>query len=87
MYFQDFASMAHMGGHGIYVWSTYGIGLLIIAYNILAPMMARRKIVAQITRQIRTQKQSRRAKDSAPVSSEGRVIKRQQTVSVKSRTE
>ncbi|WP_062269562.1 heme exporter protein CcmD [Endozoicomonas arenosclerae] len=53
MYFESFASLIHMDGHGMYVWPTYGIGLLIIAYNIISPLRARKRIVAQIQRQVR----------------------------------
>ncbi|MRI32422.1 heme exporter protein CcmD [Endozoicomonas sp. OPT23] len=51
MYFENFASLVDMGGHGIYVWPTYALGLLVILYNIVSPMMARKKIVTQIRRQ------------------------------------
>ncbi len=52
MYFQDVSSLLHMDGHGLYVWPTYGIGLLIIAYNVLAPLRHRKQVVSQIKRQI-----------------------------------
>ena len=52
MYFSSFASLLNMEGHGIYVWTAYGIGLLIIAYNIISPLCARRRIISQIRRQV-----------------------------------
>ena len=52
MYFQDVTSLLNMGGHGLYVWPTYGIGLLVIAYNVLAPLWHRKRVISQIKRQI-----------------------------------
>ncbi|MGI9278976.1 MAG: heme exporter protein CcmD [Endozoicomonas sp.] len=61
MYFENLASLIHMEGHGVYVWSTYGIGLLIIAYNIISPLRARKRIVAQIQRQVRSNQSRNRS--------------------------
>ena len=52
MYFESFSSLVHMDGHGLYVWSTYGIGLLVIAYNVIAPLMSRKKTLRRIRRQM-----------------------------------
>lgn len=76
MYFEDFASLVHMDGHGVYVWSTYAIGLLIIAYNVISPLLARRRITGQIRRQVRSQEGSRRGSKG-----HDRRLKGQQTVS------
>ncbi|WP_034837516.1 heme exporter protein CcmD [Endozoicomonas numazuensis] len=65
MYFDSLASLIHMDGHGIYVWSTYGIGLLIIAYNIVSPLRARKRIVAQIQRQVRSNQSRNRSSSNA----------------------
>ncbi|WP_257276005.1 MULTISPECIES: heme exporter protein CcmD [unclassified Endozoicomonas] len=54
MYFENLASLIHMGGHGVYVWSAYGMGLLIIVYNIVSPLRFRERIVSQIQRQVRS---------------------------------
>ncbi len=75
MYFENFASLVNMGGHGVYVWPTYGLGLLVILYNIFSPLMARKKIVAQIKRQARAA-----SVPKAP-SSRDRTIKSKQQVS------
>ena len=65
MYFQDIASVLHMDGHGIYVWSTYGIGLLIIAYNVLVPLRHSRQVIGQIKRQIINERQGQSGKKAA----------------------
>ncbi len=53
MFFEDFASFAAMGGHGLYVWLSYGIATLIVAINFVSPMLTRKKIIKDIERQLR----------------------------------
>jgi len=65
VYFQDIASVLHMDGHGIYVWSTYGIGLLIVAYNVLAPLRHKKQVIGQIKRQMINEKQVQPRKKAA----------------------
>ena len=55
MYFEDLTSFISMGGHGSYVWSAYAIGLVVMAWNVLAPLMARKRILTQVQRQLRQQ--------------------------------
>ncbi len=57
--------MLHMDGHGIYVWSTYGISLLIVAYNVLAPLRQKKQVIGQIKRQIINEKQVQSEKNTA----------------------
>lgn len=33
----------NMGGYGAYVWSAYGIALLVLLYNLLAPAISGRR--------------------------------------------
>ncbi len=54
MYFESLASLIHMDGHGVFVWAAYGIGVLIIAYNIISPLRARKRILSQVLRQVRS---------------------------------
>ncbi|MDX1693556.1 MAG: heme exporter protein CcmD [Ketobacteraceae bacterium] len=55
----DFMSMCYVAPigdtrcHGGYVWTAYGIGLLVIAGNIAAVVARRRQTVNQIRRRIR----------------------------------
>ncbi|MBO9481145.1 heme exporter protein CcmD [Salinisphaera sp. G21_0] len=55
MYFDSWSGFLVMEGHGLYVWSAYTMALAVIAYNLIAPFMARRRILAQITAQVRRQ--------------------------------
>jgi heme exporter protein D len=43
----------HMGGYGIYVWSSYGIALIVLLANIIAPLRQRRKLLNNIARTAR----------------------------------
>jgi heme exporter protein D len=40
----------HMGGYGFYVWTSYGIALVVLLANIIAPLRQRRKILNNIAR-------------------------------------
>lgn len=49
----------HMGGYAFYVWTSYGISLLVLLFNIIGPLWQRRKLLAEIARV------ARRARGSA----------------------
>ena len=40
----------HMGGYATYVWSSYGISLVVLLANLVAPVLARRKLLTQLAR-------------------------------------
>ena len=43
----------HMGGYAFYVWTSYGIALLILLANVLLPARQRKKLLADIARSAR----------------------------------
>jgi heme exporter protein D len=43
----------HMGGYAFYVWTSYGIALIVLLANILLPTRQRRKLLADIARSAR----------------------------------
>lgn len=51
--FNDFSAFLAMGGHGLYVWLSYGLVLLILIFNITSPWLTKRRIVAEQKRRIR----------------------------------
>ena len=53
MHFENWSDFLTMDGHGLYVWSAYAIGLLVVLYNVVSPVLARRKVIASIQRQER----------------------------------
>ena len=50
MAFETFADFMAMGKHAPYVWSAYGITLLVVVANILAPIIRRKGLVEEIKR-------------------------------------
>ena len=48
--FGDFIAMGH---HGVYVWTSYGICLAVLALNVALPIMARRRYLQQEARRLR----------------------------------
>jgi len=46
--FQSLAEFFAMGGHALYVWSSYGVFALMIVFNIVQPILANRKIFQQL---------------------------------------
>ena len=53
MYFDNFNDLLTMGGHGPYVWAAYGIGLGVLVWNLLAPVLQGRKVAEGIRRNAR----------------------------------
>ena len=53
MYFESWSGFLAMEGHGLYVWSAYGVAMAVIAYNLAAPLLAKRRVMAQVRRQER----------------------------------
>ncbi|MDH3831222.1 MAG: heme exporter protein CcmD [Gammaproteobacteria bacterium] len=45
----------NMGGYAFYVWSSYGIALLVLLVNIIAPLRQRNKLLNKIADTARRQ--------------------------------
>ena len=52
MQFSSFSELIQMGGQGIFVWSSYGITLLVIAINVLSPLLRQRALRKEIKHSI-----------------------------------
>ena len=50
--FSSFAEFVQMGTHGIYVWSAYGVTLIVLAVNVVAPVLRRRELMREIKRDL-----------------------------------
>lgn len=48
MYFDNLNELWHMAGHGIYVWSAYGISAVVLIAIIVLPVRSYRKQMEQI---------------------------------------
>ena len=53
MNFESFADFLAMGKHGLYVWTSYGISLAVLALNVVLPILARRRYLQDEARRLR----------------------------------
>ncbi|WP_432697761.1 heme exporter protein CcmD [Marinobacterium sp. YM272] len=58
MSFSSFSEFLSMGGHGLYVWLSYALGLIVILVNLVVPLMERSQLIAQLKRRLQREKQS-----------------------------
>lgn len=49
----NWSEFFHMGGYAFFVWTSYGVSLIVIVANIIAPIMQRKKIISRIKRAVR----------------------------------
>ncbi|WP_431034571.1 heme exporter protein CcmD [Pseudomonas yamanorum] len=53
MNFNSFSDFLAMGHHALYVWTAYGICLAVLALNVAAPILARKRYLQQEARRLR----------------------------------
>jgi len=51
--FSSFADFIAMGNHGVYVWTAYGISLVVLILNVALPVLARRRYLQDEARRLR----------------------------------
>jgi len=49
----NWSEFFHMGGYAFFVWTSYGLTLIVVVANIVAPIMQRKKIISRIKRAIK----------------------------------
>ena len=49
-----------MGGYAFYVWSSYGLALVVLVVNLVLPVRQRRKLLADFTRKARRARRAER---------------------------
>lgn len=57
-HFATFADFIAMGKHGLYVWLSYGIALMVILYNIVSPWLGKRRFFKAAKSRLRREKRS-----------------------------
>ncbi len=57
-YFETFSEFIQMGKHGLYVWLSYGISLIVIVYNIVAVYIERQQFFSEAKRRLKREKTS-----------------------------
>ncbi len=53
MSFDSFSEFLNMGRHGVYVWSAYGLCLVVLIVNVAGPLSAWRRHLQQEARRLR----------------------------------
>ncbi len=43
----------HMGGYAVFVWTSYGLALVMVVANIVSPIIERKRVISQVKRAIR----------------------------------
>ncbi len=49
----SFSEFLDMGGYAFYVWSSYGLTLVILAINVIGPLQLHKKLLTDIARAAR----------------------------------
>ena len=47
MSFDSFSDFLAMGGHWLYVWSAYGVTLVVFAFNAIAPLFMNKRFLQE----------------------------------------
>ncbi|WP_250657691.1 heme exporter protein CcmD [Alkalimarinus coralli] len=56
MNFENFSDFLAMGGHGLYVWLSYGVAMLIFVANVILPMRKKKDIVKKHVQRLKREK-------------------------------
>ena len=46
--FDSFIDFLQMGGYALYVWAVYGLFAVFVAFNVISPLLAKRRILRQL---------------------------------------
>ncbi|MEH6470213.1 MAG: heme exporter protein CcmD [Halopseudomonas sp.] len=64
MYFDSFTDFIDMGGHGLYVWLAYSIALVIVAFNVVSPILRKKQFIAEYRRRLKREQRLNERKAS-----------------------
>ncbi len=53
----NYSEFFHMGGYAFYVWTSYGITLIVLLANLLAPIFLKRKLLTDLASKARRARQ------------------------------
>lgn len=51
-----------MGGHGLYVWLSYGIVLVLFIINLAGPLLRKKQLISELTRRLRREQKKHESK-------------------------
>jgi len=55
--FESFSEFLLMDGHALYVWLSYGMGLFIIVFSYVQPVLARKSLIRDLAQRQRREEQ------------------------------
>ncbi|EXJ12189.1 MULTISPECIES: heme exporter protein CcmD [Nitrincola] len=58
MSFDSFSEFLAMGGHGLYVWSSYALGLAVMLGCVLSPILTRKRLITEQQRRLRREEET-----------------------------
>jgi heme exporter protein D len=47
MSFSSFSDFLAMGGHGLYVWSAYGVTMVVFVFNAIKPVLMNKRFLQE----------------------------------------
>ncbi|MEE9422488.1 MAG: heme exporter protein CcmD [Gammaproteobacteria bacterium] len=53
----NFSEFFNMGGYAFYVWTSYGIALIVLVANLLSPIYLKRKLMTDLASKARRARQ------------------------------
>ncbi len=53
MSFESFSDFLAMGKHGLYVWTSFGVSVAVLALDLVLPALARRRYLHDEARRLR----------------------------------
>lgn len=53
----------HMGGYALYVWSSYGLALVLLGWTFISPILSKKNIIKEL--KIKYRQQARQQQESA----------------------
>ena len=59
MQFESLLEFVQMGGHGVYVWLSYGITLMVITLNFILPKLEQKQLLKSLQKRIQRESLSK----------------------------
>jgi heme exporter protein D len=53
----SFSEFFHMGGYAFYVWTSYGITLVVLLANVISPLFLKRNLIKDLANKARRARQ------------------------------
>lgn len=54
----------HMGGYAVYVWSSYGLAAVLLAWIFISPIFSRKRVIKELRMKYRQQQRQQAAQQT-----------------------